>query len=321
MNDNFNIVFDDNWILSKRGKKNNVDSQKPYAWLVEKERTISGKIEDTAIIFLTNRECSFHCLMCDLWKNTTDTPVPVGAIPNQIEWALKQLPAVKHLKLYNSGSFFDIRAIPTDDYQRIASLLSSFETVIVECHPKLINEKCLIFRDMLKPELQIALGLETVEPDTLNLLNKKMTTDDFSRAISFLNKHRINSRAFILLRPPYQTEEEGVLWAVRSIDFAFNSGVECCTVIPVRGGNGAMELLKQQNKFAPPSIKSLEAVLEYGIGLNRGRVFADTWDLKLFSDCDKCIDERTNRIVEMNLNQKIVDRVSCSCGKADGVRL
>ena len=82
-----------------------------------------------------------------------------------------------------------------------------------------------------------------------------------------------------------------------------------------------MELLKQQNKFAPPSIKSLEAVLEYGIGLNRGRVFADTWDLKLFSDCDKCIDERTNRIVEMNLNQKIVDRVSCSCGKADGVRL
>jgi asparagine synthetase B (glutamine-hydrolysing) len=39
--------------------------------LVEKESTVSGQVEDRAAIFLTNRECSFHCLMCDLWKNTT----------------------------------------------------------------------------------------------------------------------------------------------------------------------------------------------------------------------------------------------------------
>ena len=46
----------------------------------------------------------------------------------------------KHLKLYNSGSFFDGRAIPEEDYPRIASLVSHFETVIVESHPKLIGE-------------------------------------------------------------------------------------------------------------------------------------------------------------------------------------
>ena len=83
------IKTDDRWIISNRGTKNPVDPFKPYGWLVEKERTASGTIEDTGIIFLTNRECAFHCLMCDLWKNTTDNTVPVGAIPAQIEFALE----------------------------------------------------------------------------------------------------------------------------------------------------------------------------------------------------------------------------------------
>ena len=81
----------------------------------------SGKIEDTAIIFLTNRECPYHCLMCDLWKNTTDFSVPAGSIPQQIEWALNQMAPARHLKLYNSGSFFDERAIPSEDYEDCGS--------------------------------------------------------------------------------------------------------------------------------------------------------------------------------------------------------
>lgn len=305
--------MDDKWIVSNRGRKNPVDPSFPYAWLVEKERTVSGKIEDTGIIFLTNRECTFHCLMCDLWKNTTDIPMPKGAIPKQIEWALEHMTEAKHLKLYNSGSFFDTKAIPTEDYEKIASLVSGFETVIVECHPKLINEKILRFRDMLKPDLHVALGLETVNPEVLLKLNKKVTTDDFSKAVSFLTENGISSRAFILLRPPYMTEQEGIYWAERSIDFAFKSGVECCTVIPVRGGNGAMEVLKSQGNFTPPHIRSLEEVLEYGINLNAGRVFADTWDLGLFATCSECSDQITARLTEMNLNQKVTDKVKCTC--------
>ena len=306
-------IINKKWIISKRGKKNHVDPQKPYAWIVEKERTLSGEIEDTASIFLTNSECPFHCLMCDLWKNTTDDAVPLGAIPNQIEWALKRLPDVKHLKLYNSGNFFDNRAIPEQDYDRIASLISNFETVIVESHPKLINEKCLRFRDMIKPELQVALGLETVHPEILPLLNKQMTLEDFKNAVSFLTKNGISSRAFILLKPPFLSESEGIYWAKKSIDFAFENGVECCTIIPVRAGNGAMDLLIKKGDFSVPIIQSLEVVLEYGIRLNKGRIFADIWDLGLFSSCKTCIEERTNRLINMNLNQKKAPFITCIC--------
>lgn len=281
--------------------------------MVEKERTQSGNVEDTGIIFITNRECPYHCLMCDLWKNTTDDPVPPGAISDQIEWALAKMPGVKHLKLYNSGSFFDERAIPESEYDRIASLVSSVQTVIVECHPLLVNEKCLRFRDMLKPELHIALGLETVNREVLEKLNKKMTPEDFECAINYLTANEIQTRAFILLRPPFMSEEEGIYWAERSIDFAFDAGVECCTVIPVRGGNGAMEELVRTGHFSSPSVHSLEKVLEYGIGLNRGRLIADTWDLELFSECRLCFKTRLNRIINMNLSQEISAGIDCSC--------
>ncbi|MGB5322130.1 hypothetical protein, partial [Lutimonas sp.] len=122
-------LLNSSWIVSKRPERNKVNPYKPYAWLVEKERSASGEIADTGIIFLSNKECSFRCLMCDLWKNTTEESVPEGAIPKQIEWALEQMPEVKQIKLYNSGSFFDEKAIPVKDYKDIASLVSGCETV------------------------------------------------------------------------------------------------------------------------------------------------------------------------------------------------
>jgi archaeosine synthase beta-subunit len=313
MSEKTSLHSDDQWIVSSRGNKNPVDPLKPYGWMAEKERTVSGSIEDTGIIFLTNRECPFHCLMCDLWKNTTDETAIAGVIPSQIRYALERMPDVKHIKLYNCGSFFDTRAIPEEDYKEIASILKNHETVIVESHPRFINEKCLQFRDMLVPQLHVALGLETVNREILIMLNKHMTPEDFSSAVSFLTKHGIYSRAFILLRPPFLSESEGVIWAEKSIDFAFASGVECCTIIPVRGGNGAMDLLKERGEFTLPDISSLEQVLEYGIGLNKGRVFADIWDIAHFSKCNKCIDQRIFRLTGMNHSQKNIRRVLCSC--------
>lgn len=311
MNEDPGKFINDKWIASMRGSKNIVDPHLPYGWLVEKERTHSGKTEDTGIIFLTNRECPFHCLMCDLWKNTTNETVSIGSVPLQIKWALEKMPGVKHIKLYNSGSFFDRRAIPQEDYEAIANLLNDRDTVIIESHPRFIDERCLAFRNMLKPELHVAMGLETVQPGMLKKLNKSMTLDEFQNSARFLINNDISTRAFILLRPPFVSESEGIYWAERSIDFAFSEGIECCTIIPVRAGNGAMDHLKIKGHFSPPNIHSLEKVLEYGISLKSGRVFADTWDLKLFSDCENCLEKRTERIIQMNLNQKIAPEIFC----------
>ena len=304
---------DDHWIRKSRGGKNQVDPFRPVHFLIEQERSLSGAIEDVATIFLTNKECRYACLMCDLWKNTTDTPVPPGAIPGQIEWALGQLPGTKHIKLYNSANFFDPGAIPPGDYTNIAELVAPFETVIVENHPLLTGERCLQFSRMIRPGLQVAMGLETVHPEVLSRLNKKMTPGDFRRAVRFLKQHGISARAFILLRPPFLSEEEGIHWAKQSVTYAFESGAACCTLIPTRPGNGAMDQLLRKGLFAPPCLASLEEVLEFGIGLNAGMVFADTWDLQQFSNCGSCFQKRKERIEHMNLWQEIIPVISCSC--------
>src|SRR2546423_15263443 len=121
----------DGWILARRGARNQLDPFKPHAFLVEEERAESGEIVSVATIFLTNRECPWRCVMCDLWKNTLTETVPSGAIPAQIDYALARLQSARQLKLYNSGSFFDRAAIPTEQHAPIAERIQSFERVIV----------------------------------------------------------------------------------------------------------------------------------------------------------------------------------------------
>src|SRR5438105_3706674 len=152
----------DRWILARRGARNQLDPFKPHAFLVEEERAESGEIVSVATIFLTNRECPWRCVMCDLWKSTLTETVPSGAIPAQIDYALAELsnqhsagfqpaspgdirvdganreqrlspdaqarmPALRQIKLYNSGSFFDPRAVPPQEHEAIAQRVAAFD--------------------------------------------------------------------------------------------------------------------------------------------------------------------------------------------------
>ena len=141
----------DKWILSQRPERNALDPRRPYAFFVEEECSATREVVPVATVFLTNRECPWRCLMCDLWRNTLTEAVPEGAIPEQIDYALAQLAPARQIKLYNSGSFFDRRAIPAEDYPAIVDRVRSFERTIVESHPALIGEACLRFRDMAAP--------------------------------------------------------------------------------------------------------------------------------------------------------------------------
>ena len=189
----------DAWILARRPARNRLDPFRPHCFFCEQERAESGDVIQTATIFLTNRECPWRCLMCDLWRNTLTESVPPGAIAAQIDFALARLPAARAIKLYNSGSFFDRGAIPREDYPDIAQRLRSFERVIVECHPALVGDGCLAFRALLNPEgtLEVAMGLETVHSEVLSCLNKRMTLEQFARAAEFLRRNQIALRAFM----------------------------------------------------------------------------------------------------------------------------
>jgi archaeosine synthase beta-subunit len=302
----------DKWVLERRPDRETLDPQKPYLFFVEQELSASGEILRVATIFLTNRECPWRCVMCDLWRNTLTASVSPGAIPAQIDFALSQLPAARVLKVYNSGSFFDSRAIPVEDHAAIAGRASNFERLIVENHPALVDDHCLRFQDQLKCRLEIAMGLETVHPDILPKLNKRMTLDQFSIAATFLRSNDIDLRVFVLVQPPFMQPHEAILWAQRSVDFAFGCGATAVTLIPTRGGNGAMEALAVNQQFSPPRLETLEASFSYGLGLKRGRVFADLWDADKIPSCPACRTPRISRLHHMNLSQVNLAQARCS---------
>ncbi len=305
----------DLWILNRRPVRNRVDPYVPYAYLAEMECCETGEPVPIATIFLTNRECPWRCAMCDLWKNTLTDSVPVGAIPRQIEYALSQLPAANQVKLYNSGSFFDSQAIPTEDYPAIASLVNASDRVIVESHPSLIGDRALRFRDLLHPRLEVAMGLETAHPEALERLNKRMTTEQFRSAAERLEASGIDLRVFVLVQPPFVEVGEALFWAERSLDFAFSCDATAVTLIPTRAGNGAVEALAQIGAFEAPKLSLVEAALNYGLSLHRGRVFVDLWDIDRVATCPMCRASRVERLRSMNLAQGILPSVACDlCG-------
>jgi len=302
----------DRWVLERRGPRNPIDFRRAVDAFVEEEPNETLEPEPVATIFLANRECPWRCLMCDLWRNTAAESAPPGAIPAQIRSALAGLRPARRIKLYNAGSFFDPRAIPPADHPSIAAAVAGFDRVIVEAHPALVGEPCLRFRDLLAGGLEVAIGLETIHPEVLPRLNKKMTLEQFEAAARALRRERIGLRVFVLLGLPFLAEEESVPWAIRSAAFAFDCGATAVSIIPTRPGNGALESLEARGEFQRPRLGALEDALDAGISMARGRVFADLWNLDQFRSCRRCFEKRRERLRRVNLSQVAASRVACS---------
>ncbi len=270
-----------------------------------------------ATIFLTNRECPWKCLMCDLWKNTLEDSVPPGAIAEQIREALRVLPPARRIKLYNAGSFFDGRAVPPEEHAVIAELVAPFERVIVESHPALVGPAVWAFRDRIPGTLEVAMGLETVHPEVLPRLNKRMSLDLFRRAADLLADEAVALRVFVLAGLPWVPAAEARAWTLRSVQYAFDCGASSVSIIPTRAGNGAMDELARAGAFELPRLRLLEDCFEDAVSLGRGFVFADLWDLDAFSRCEDCFEARRERLARMNLSQVVEPSVSCPhCGGA-----
>ncbi len=340
-------------MLARRGPRHAVDPWAPPRVVVDPEPDGRGGVVDAATVFLTGRECSWRCVMCDLWRHTIEGDTPPGAIPHQIHLALTprgggaaDVRGLRHLKLYNAGSFFDPRAVPPADDPAIARAVAAMARVTVESHPRLVGDRTWRFRDRLAgercdgqrdgqggPSLEVAMGLETAHPDALVRLNKGCRVDEFVAAAGALAAHGVGLRVFLLVHPPFVPLAERTRWLLRSIDVAIDAGASLIALIPTRGdppdveGGGAMAALAAHGDFVPPSIGDLEDAVMQALrhAAGRARVIVDLWDLAAFAPCAACFEARRTRLLRLNLGQRVhpgdagLDAARCaSCGVAPG---
>lgn len=308
------LSAEDRRIRALRSSRNSVDPRAPLAVLLEKERRPGGRLETTLTVFLAGSECPFTCAFCDLWRNTLEGLTPRGALPAQLARALSQprsgeLPS--RIKLYNASNFFDPRAVPSEDLDSLAALLEPFASVTVESHPRLVGPRCREFARTIAGRLEVAMGLETIHPDALPRLNKKMDLSDFDGAARFLHDLGIELRTFVLLGAPFVPPHESVAWAVRSVAHALAAGSSLVAIIPARGGNGEMERLTNAGEFTRPTLGDLEAALEQSLSLGPGVVVADLWDVERLFECAPCSAARIARLARMNASGRAEPPVDC----------
>lgn len=306
-------------VRALRGPKEEVDPWRPIEVLDERERTVGNGSVRCVTVFLAGAECPFTCRFCDLWRRTLDRPTPAGALPAQLEAALAAVDPVRDgavLKLYNASNFFEPRAVPVADLDRLARLAAPFERVVVECHPRLVGEETAAFARALDGRLEVAVGLETVHPKVLPRLNKQMTLEDFDRAAGFLDRHGIDLRVFVLIGAPWLDSRDRVDWTVVSTAYALERGARVVTLIPLRGGNGELDRLEAEGHFRQPGLGEIETAFERSLALDTpGRdavVLLDLWDLERFAVCSACRDERLARLERMNDGGEVEPRIDCS---------
>ena len=103
---------------------------------------------------------------------------------------------------------------------------------------------------------------------------------------------------------------------------AFDCGASVVTLIPTRGGNGAMEALAAEGAFRAPRLDDIERSVDAGAGARPATraVFVDVWDLRAVlvglvdfdarRRCAACDEsrarDRRDRLQAMNLEQRLL---------------
>ncbi len=314
----------DGFITSLRDSRPVHDPFRHQGVLVEPEPDGAGRLLTTATVFLTGSECAWRCVMCDLWRYTTETPTPAGAIPAQLRDAHACLLAAGTSpdvwKLYNAGSYFDRRAVPPHDDEEIAGLASGSARVVVESHPALVGDRAWRFRDLLARRgtaLEVAMGLETAHPEALDAINKGVTTQSFVAAADALRREGVALRVFLLVHPPVVPVDRRREWLRHSVRLARSCGAEAISLIPTRSTERALQALATAGAFVPPTLADLEEAFADGLTEAGPRVFADTWDLETHATCSHCVEARRTRLTRQNAEQRTLAPVACGrCAEA-----
>ncbi len=290
-----------------------VEAQTAHGSLLEEERRPDGTIERALTVFLAGAECPFTCSFCDLWQWTLDGPTPPGALTRQLAQVLAayDAPVPDRLKLYNASNFFSERAVPAEDLEGIATLAAPFKAVTVESHANTIGAQTLAFARRISGRLEVAIGLETIHPVAISLLNKRLDLAGFDRTARVLLKNGIDYRVFVLLGAPYVPADESMAWTVRTVEYAVERGASVVSIIPVRSGNGEIERLQALGHFAPPTLLQLEEVLDRCLQFSRTVVTADLWDVERVRACDHCRSRRIERLRRLNATARAEPPIAC----------
>jgi radical SAM enzyme (TIGR01210 family) len=328
------------------------EAQKIIHSQIPKERCITNKVAAAeiglreeifegvncrrAVIYLMSNGCewalkSAHgCVMCGhLAKQTrSDQPISAEDYLKQFEEEFEKIDFKKYpiLNLYNNGSFINDNEIAPGARRGILKKINNNQDIkmlVLETRPEFVTEEKIREIKELIPNkhIELGVGLE-IKNDFYRAIciNKGFSLERYEIAAGIITKH-LNLRTYVLLKPLFLTESEGIKEAVETIEYAFSKGtttvsLEACTIQDYT----LMKYLYEQGSYAPPwlwsiieVVKSVKKPRKLIVGLFK--FFPSPSAVP--NNCNRCNDKVMERIIQYNrtLDAKVFKGIVCDCKK------
>ncbi|KKQ18322.1 MAG: hypothetical protein US31_C0006G0053 [Berkelbacteria bacterium GW2011_GWA1_36_9] len=305
-----------------------------YATTEERYNAQFKGIVKQLVVMLPGAGCTWArksggCYMCGFsratYKYTRGRLWPALVFKSMIKLALKQRQKAKILAIYNGGSFLNPEEIPESIpiwlSDRVAST-EGIEQLFVESRPEFVNAS-LINSMMIclgAKTLKIGIGLECVTDIVRNkCVHKGFTVDNYRLAVDIARSNGALTLTYVFLKPPFLTEGEAIEEAVRTVEYAFQSGsnevaLEAAFVQP----ETFLHQLYEKGGFRPPWLWSIIEVIRRTAHLGPVYLGGFTDEPKPIAipfNCPVCSEKiyETMQIYRETLDPTIFNCLSCDC--------
>ena len=298
-----------------------IQSPERYIAAWKEPDAIDGKGVDAFVLILRTKGCSWAwnsggCTMCG-YVNDSSANVGERELDIQLERAMTAYSGEPYVKIFTSGSFLDPEEVPSAFAERLVRAFGErAERILIESRPEYVTP------DTLTPlkkqaELEIALGLESVN-DRIRLrsINKGFTFDDYLKAIDVIKAEGLVSKTYLLLKPPFLTEQESLRDAIESIK-AVDGLTETISLNPVNIQNRTLvEYLWRRGIYRTPWLWTLLEALKTP---TKSRLMSSPTaggGERGVHNCGKCDKEIIERIEGFSVTQdRSLLNAECSCKK------
>ena len=286
-----------------------------------KESDMSGgrKVDAMVAIMRTNG-CVWAktggCTMCG-YKTASLTGVTVDDLMKQVDQMMSRYKGEPFVKIYTSGSFLDENEIPVPVRERIFKEFAGCERLLFESRPEFITEEVLA---TVPRNVTIALGMETSDPEVMEIsIRKGFTPEDSRRVGTMIKAAGLMVRTYLLLKPPFMQEGRAIEGAVESVRFAAPFSDEI-SINPVNVQKATyVERLWKRGEYRSPWIWSLIEVFKRCAGTVDCRLMSSPsggGSQRGVHNCGKCDRDALDAVERFSYSQDPKDLgVTCECLK------
>jgi len=295
---------------------------KSYVSCWSEKDVIDNEIVDAFVIILRTKGCAWAlksgCSMCGYINDAMLENVSDEDLFFQFSEAMKKFNDQKIVKIFTSGSFLDKNEVSEVMQEKICEILEKkTRKVIVESRPEFVNKEKLKKLKKLCA-LEIAVGLESANDRVLEYsINKGFALKDYLRAAEII-KDICSLKTYILLKPPFLTEKEGIKDAINTVKIAgeYSSTISLNPVNIQK--NTFVEFLWKRNEYRTPWLWSVAEVLKKSKKLTDAHLMCSPTGggtRRGAHNCGKCDKKILSAIQNFSLTQNlsVFDNLYCEC--------